>query len=202
MNKIDRHTIYSINCYTLKHFVELSEEEARLVWSWRNNEKIRQWMSHQDIIPFDSHMQFLKSLEIKDDKHFWLVYKKGKPIAVCDAIDIDYEKKEVEPGYYLSPELLDSGEGLFLNYYFRYFLYNIIGFDTMKGKIVVGNDRAYLMSTFCGLKVINLLSISGVDHVYVRGVKEDFNKIDASKLVRSFAKYAMTNEIDWNVISK
>ena len=107
------------------------------------------------------------------------------------------EKEETEPGYYLNPELLNSGEGLFFNYNFRSFLFNTLGFQSVKGNIKVGNDRAYIMSTFNSVYAVGIDDFSDGEHLIMRGVKENFQRLTEKHLLKDFVKYARTHQINW-----
>lgn len=201
MNVIDKHTIFRLGDYSYKNFVELDEEEIRLVWSWRNDEQIRRWMTNKEEIPFENHLKFVESLNHREDKYYWLAYKNEQPVAVLDIIDVDFEKETTEPGYYLNPELLNSGEGLFFNYNFRSFLFHTLGFNSVTGNIKVGNERAFRMSTFFEVNPYGIAMFEDGEHLLMRGVREDFDKIPEKGLLRAFVKASKNNEIDWEKLT-
>ena len=202
MNQIDRRRVYQVGNYSYKNFVDLDEAETNMVWAWRNDDRIRQWMTNKNVIPFSDHLNFVNSLKTRDDKFYWLVYKGERPIAVLDIIDVDYEREETEPGYYLNPQLLNSGEGLFLNFNFRTLLFNELGFEYVKGNIKVGNDRAYTLSTFFGVKAVGMERFADGDHLLVKGCKSDFNKIQEKGLLRNFVAYSKNLKTDWDELTK
>lgn len=201
MKVIDKHIIYHLGDYSYKNFVELDEKEVHTVWSWRNDERIRLWMTNKEEIPFENHIRFVESLKYREDKYYWLAYKNDQPVAVLDIIDVDLEKEETEPGYYLNPELLNSGEGLFFNYNFRSFLFHVLGFNAVTGNIKVGNNRAFMMSSFFEVKPYDVAEFEDGDHVLMRGTREDFDKISEKGLLRAFVKASKYNEIDWEKIT-
>lgn len=202
MNKVSRNQIYVVDNYTYKNFVDLDDSETKKVWSWRNDAQIRQWMTNHDEIAFADHLRFVESLNNRDDRFYWLVYKNDCPIAVLDIIDVDYEKGETEPGYYLSPELLNSGEGLFFNYNFRHFIFNVLGFEFVKGNIKVGNDRAYTLSSFFGVKAVGIEHFSDGEHLVVKGSKDDFNNVPKKGFLKKFVEYSKNLKIDWESFTK
>ena len=59
MIKIDKTKTYCIGDYYYKNFATLSDDEVRLVWEWRNDARIREWMTNQEEIPFENHLTFL-----------------------------------------------------------------------------------------------------------------------------------------------
>jgi UDP-4-amino-4,6-dideoxy-N-acetyl-beta-L-altrosamine N-acetyltransferase len=202
MIAIDRNRVYHVANYAYKNFVDLDEAETKMVWEWRNDARIRQWMTNKNVIPFSGHLNFVNSLKTNDYRFYWLVYKGDSPIAVLDIIDVDYERGETEPGYYLNPDLLNSGEGLFFNYNFRTFLFNELGFESVKGNIKVGNDRAYTLSTFFGVKAVGIEKFADGDHLVVKGCKSDFNKIQEKGLLKNFVVYSKSLKTDWDELTK
>lgn len=200
MIRIDKKKIYQVGDYAFKNFIILDENEIKMVWTWRNDERIRKWMSNNDEIPFNNHLIFIDSLQNRDDKFYWLVYKNDNPIAVLDIIDVDYEVEVTEPGYYLNPNLLNSGEGLFFNFYFRNFLFNLLGFKYVKGNIKIGNDRAYTLSTFFGVNAVGIDTLEDGEHLIMRGSKEDFNKVTEKGLLKSFVRFSKNLDINWDDI--
>ena len=201
MKRINKNQIFRVDHYSYKNFVDLDESETKMVWTWRNDERIRQWMTNPEMIPYQNHLNFIEGLRTRDDRFYWLIFKNDRPIAVLDIIDVDYEKAETEPGYYLNPELLNSGEGLFLNYNFRHLLFNEIGFEYVKGNIKVGNDRAFTLSTFFGVKAVGIEMFDDGEHLVVKGCKDDFNLVSKTGLLKSIVRYSRNLKIDWKSLS-
>ena len=44
--RIDKNKIYRVDRYSFKNFVLLDRKEREMVWCWRNDERVRRWMSH------------------------------------------------------------------------------------------------------------------------------------------------------------
>jgi UDP-4-amino-4,6-dideoxy-N-acetyl-beta-L-altrosamine N-acetyltransferase len=198
MISIDRNQLYQVDKYLFKNFVILTDKEKQLVWTWRNDERIRQWMYDKTEKSYENHLKFIEGLEQRNSAYYWLVYKDDTPLGVFDIVDIDIEKEAAEPGYYLNPDFLNSGEGLFFNYYFRSFIYNILELKYVKGHIICGNSRAYTMSSFFGVKAVSLVEISGIKYLVMKGAKQDFNKISRSTLLRDFVKYSKALSLNWD----
>ena len=202
MKTIDKKQVYSLGRYTYKNFVTLSEDETRLVWNWRNDERICRWMTNKEQIPYENHLRFIEGLKEREDKYYWLVYKDDKPIAVFDIVDVDYQHGETEPGYYLCPDLLNSGEGLFFNYNFRRILFDVFGFQSVKGNIKIGNDRALMMSTFFQVKPFGIAMFEDGEHLLMKGNREEFSTVQEKGLLKNFVRYAKTCVTDWDDLIK
>lgn len=180
--------------YTLRNFVNLDLSTKLLVLSWRNNEKIRKWMYNTGIISEQDHLSFIENLRNREDCYYWCVYDNEKPIGVVNIIDVDWEKKEAENGYYISPELQDSGEGFSFILNMLLMIYNEMGIKALRGGILKSNRRAYLMAeyfgaTFWGEKI---LDINGEKHLYYTCVtsNESFKEnLDKKMKLINFVKF-------------
>ena len=115
---------YNVNSYRYKNYVNLSEDEAKMVLDWRNNPEISKWMVTSGKISYESHISFIDALKNRNDAFYWLVYKENSPYASFNITKLDYDKNSVEVGYYLNPIFLNSGEGLVFHFNYKLFLYN------------------------------------------------------------------------------
>jgi UDP-4-amino-4,6-dideoxy-N-acetyl-beta-L-altrosamine N-acetyltransferase len=198
---IERNRTYQIDKYAFRNFISLSEEEIEIIWKWRNDYNIRKWMRNKDIIPYESHLNFIRSLNNRNDVLYWLAYKQGKPIGVVSFIKIDFDRSESEPGYYLDPALLNTGEGLLFNYYFRYFMHNIIGLTHSVGQILCGNTVAYLISSFFGLQPTSVTYVNDIPYITMVGNKDGFLKVECNTLNKDFVKFVRKKgTINWSKI--
>lgn len=197
MISIDRNYIYKIDIYSFKNFTALTADEQKTVWIWRNDDRIRQWMYDKTVIPFEKHLNFILKLNQRTDAYYWLVYKKDIPLGVFSIVNINSNGDEAEPGYYLNPDFLNTGEGLFFNYYYRFFIHNILGLNIVKGYVACGNSRAYTMSSFFGVKAISLTELSGTKYLEMKGKVQDFNQVSKVTLLKDFVKYSKALNIEW-----
>ncbi|MCC8071486.1 MAG: UDP-4-amino-4,6-dideoxy-N-acetyl-beta-L-altrosamine N-acetyltransferase [Bacteroidales bacterium] len=201
MKEISNSQTYSDGEYTFRNFTQLGEEEKKMIWEWRNHPAIRQWMADQGEIPLENHLRFIESLKDRKDRAYWLVEKNGEAVGVADFVKIDYRKGEGEPGYYLSPANLNSGLGLEFNYHFRHLLFHTFEVDKFKGYILIGNERAFLMSLFFGLWPFKIYSQNGKEYIMLKGSREDFDKVNPAHLTKDFVRHLRANKkVDWTQI--
>lgn len=191
---------YQIENYKFKNFIHLNNKEISLIWSWRNDSRIANWMSNQAVIPLEKHTKFVKDLKNQTNKLYWLVFKDDTPVGVLDIVNIDLEKMVGFLGYYLSPNLIDSGDGLEFNYYCRFFLFNTLNFNKLTGEIMVENTKPFLISSFFNVKVEGITSKNGMKYLKMIGNKNDFNKVSPQNLIRQFIKFIKQNPVNWNAI--
>lgn len=199
--KIDKYKDYQIDNYLYRNFITLSLDEKEKVLEWRNNEKIRRWMNHSEIIPLDNHLRYIESLKNRDDVFYWLVYKDGEAVGVVDILNVEEENNSVETGYYLNPDLLDSGFGFEFYYYFKLFFHDSLYVERAVGELLVGNTNSYMLITyFGGLAEKVTRRETGIFFTMVT-TKSSFDTVkEGANDLLKFARFVKKNKIDWNQI--
>ncbi len=173
MIKIDRQKIYESHGYTFKNFVTLTEDEKRMILSWRNHDKVRAMMVNKDIISLEDHLRFIEGLKNREDCYYWLVKDPGGvEVGVLDVIHIDNQKEVGEIGYYLNQD--ETGKGFEFMIECNYFVhqqlqlkYNLVTVDMTNRDILLFS--MYLESTFEGIK-----EVGGVKYLYNNHATGDF----------------------------
>lgn len=134
--------------YNLKPFEELNNEEISLVWKWRNDPKIRQWMYDKSEIIFENHLKFIDALKNNNKKKYWVVFRNNTPIGVSSIVNI--ENNTGEWGYYIGPEYHDENFGVEFYYYSLKFAFEQLGFDKLYGFALIENNRANSLNSLFG----------------------------------------------------
>lgn len=153
---IDRNQIYVYGKYTYVNFVLLSQAELLEVLEWRNHPNVRKYLNNNDLIRKEEHFSFCYNLKTNSKKFYWLVKKGNKPIGVLNIINIDYYKKVCESGFYLVPNLLGSGEGLFIIRNYKTFLLKELKFKAVYGHNFYDNMSAFIITMFLGAQINNV----------------------------------------------
>ena len=101
--------------FSLKNFTELGDAKKEMVLSWRNNQNIRKWMFHQELISLEQHRAFIDTLQNRKDALYFLLYEDKEAIGVIDFTDIDLQRGSAEIGLYTNPSLHGVGKKLMQN---------------------------------------------------------------------------------------
>lgn len=198
---IDKKKDYSVDSYTFRNFISLSLDEKKMVLDWRNNEKIRRWMNHTEIIPLENHLNYIESLKEREDVYYWLVYRDNEPIGVVDILDVNQENHSVETGYYLNPDYLDAGLGFEFYYYFKLFFHDYLMVEKGVGELLVGNVNSYMLITYFGGHAEKVNKREKGTFLTMVTTKEDFDAVkDGANDLLRFARYIKKNKINWNEI--
>ncbi|MGJ0157572.1 UDP-4-amino-4,6-dideoxy-N-acetyl-beta-L-altrosamine N-acetyltransferase [Campylobacter coli] len=131
----------------LKDFAHLDKQEILLVWQWRNDEKISQFMKTK-YIDFQEHLNFITSLKKDQSKKYFLVFKDDGAIGVIDFINI--AKDSCEFGLYAKPDL--KGMGQILMQEIKKYAFENLKIKKLKACVFKQNKKAldlYLKNGFC-----------------------------------------------------
>lgn len=197
---IDKKIIYSLDEYSYRNFTVLSHEELVKIWEWRNHPLVRQWMMNPNEIKLEEHLNYVENLKKREDAYYWLIYRKEQPIGVLNVTGVDHQNCIGEPGFYLSPEILDKGEGILLLYNYKHFLFDILHFETLTGHNLFENTRAFQLSLFFGAEVNGVVEKQGRKYISILLKREQFEKIPKERLMLQFVKYMKNNPVNMNLI--
>ena len=141
------------------NFTRLSSQELCQIHEWRNLDYIRENMDNSEVFSLDQHLEFCKSLASRKDKLYFQVKVDGDACAVIDFVDIDFEKKSAEGGFYILKEYARNGYSISRC---ANTLCNSIGLKTIYTHVLKFNQKAVLY---------NLIKLKG--HL----LKEDENSV-------------------------
>ncbi len=130
-----------------KDFIHLNDYEIKLVWRWRNDKKISQFMKTK-YIDFQEHLNFITALKKDQTKKYFLVLKDDETIGVIYFINITQDSCEF--GLYVKPNL--KGVGQILMQEIKKYAFEILKTKELKACVFKQNKRAlnlYLKNNFC-----------------------------------------------------
>ncbi|HEG0496391.1 TPA: UDP-4-amino-4,6-dideoxy-N-acetyl-beta-L-altrosamine N-acetyltransferase [Campylobacter jejuni] len=130
----------------LKNFTELNSQEIELIFKWRNNIHISQFMKTK-YIDFEEHLKFIKNLHQDSSKKYFLVFQHEQIIGVIDFVNIT--TKSCEFGLYTKPNL--KGVGQILMNEIKKYAFKILRIKNLKACVFKQNQRAlslYLKNNF------------------------------------------------------
>ena len=195
--EIDRNVIYSVGDYSFKNFVIITDEEIKKVWAWRNEESIRRYMYNKDVIPFENHLHFIKSLGEREDVYYWLVERKGEVIGVTNLTSIDKLNSKAILGYYMIPEMQKKGLGVDFLYHNFVFAFRKVGLKTIYGDIDKRNYNALILDSYLGC-VLNKEDLDNLEAVeYVRfdlDCEHFLSEMEGKNDFRRYIRYIKENQ--------
>lgn len=200
--QINKKIVYRVNDYTFTNLINLDENLIKQVWHWRNDPAIREFMYNKEIIPWEDHLKFVKSLNDRDDVAYWLVRKGEEPIGVTNLTDINIDESSAELGYYMLPSKLNSGLGLEFAYNNLMFVFDTeIQCIFLHGAIHRSNINALVLDSYLGCEIqTEQLKCPDKEFISFTASKEKFlTTVDVKNDMRAFINYARAHRKDFQV---
>lgn len=126
-----------ISAIKLKNFTQLNMKEIKLVFKWRNDNHISQFMKNKHF-SFKEHLHFIKNLKKDQSKKYFLVFQNKESIGVIDFININAISCEF--GLYARPNL--KGKGQILMDEIKKYAFEILKVQTLKAEVLKDNHKA------------------------------------------------------------
>jgi len=95
---------------------DLSEHDLELVLQWRNSERIRKNMYHDNIITWEEHIQWFSRVKNDHTKRHKVFELNNLPVGIVNFTEIDFIHKRCKWGFYLGEENLPKGTGTLMGY--------------------------------------------------------------------------------------
>lgn len=127
-----------------KNYKLMNDEEIKMVYDWRNSDRIRSKMIHQDIIPFDNHVKWVNNLKTRDDVEYYIVNIDGIYIGTIDFTSIDFKEGIAEWGYYVNDNGIGYGallQYLLINHFFENDKFKILFCRVLENNMTVYNNH-------------------------------------------------------------
>lgn len=141
----------------LVNFINLSDEEKRMILAWRNHPKIRKWMFNKEPITLEKHLTYIDSLPNRNDRLYFLVKHQNIGIGIIDFTEIDQTEKKAHFGLYVAPSI--KGYGRLLMKLVITYGFHTLNLKTLVAEVYKENERAYTLYKkfgFCEVEHINV----------------------------------------------
>ncbi|EKM3482266.1 UDP-4-amino-4,6-dideoxy-N-acetyl-beta-L-altrosamine N-acetyltransferase [Campylobacter jejuni] len=120
-----------------KDFITLKLDKLKLVWQWRNDESVGQFMLNKSI-KFEEHLNFIEQLKTSKDKKYFLLFKENQAFGVIYFNNITNQTCEF--GLYAKPNLKGVGQ-ILMNEIIKYAFENL-KVNTLKAYVFKDNRKA------------------------------------------------------------
>ena len=130
----------NLNKTLLTNFIDLSDNNKRMVLAWRNTEDVRIWMYNTDPISEEEHFTFIRTLKLDTTKQYFLVSHKEAYIGVICFTDIDSKSNMAKLGIYSNPSL--KGNGKMLMDSICEYSFNILNLHKIVAEVFANNQMA------------------------------------------------------------
>ena len=136
----------------------------------RNHPEIKKWMHNKDNISNTTHFEFIKSLENKMDRRYFLVKHNNNIMGSINFSEIDLYNS-VEFGIYTNPFLQLRGVGRLLDAAISHYAFIELNVNKIKLEVFSNNERAIHFYSKCGFEFINTKSVNHQDIMHMEKMK-------------------------------
>lgn len=121
----------------------LTHDKIEMVRQWRNSPKIQQYMEYrQEITPEMQEAWFLK-ISTSGKDFFFIMEFEGKEVGLINIKDVDFEKKEGEPGIFIwDDDFLNCGASVRASLARNDFAWDTLKLERMVSHVLSDNKRA------------------------------------------------------------
>lgn len=138
----------------------LTREDLITTLSWRNQDEIRKWFFHSDLIDFSQHLKWFESYAEKDDDLIFIIEDKdcaNKPVGQVAIYHIDWKRLCCEFGRLMIGEPSVRGKGLAKESTFLVSQLAIeqLGLREIYLEVYADNERAVELYRKCGFRKIS-----------------------------------------------
>lgn len=131
----------------------LTHDKIELVRRWRNDPKISRYMEYREEITPEMQEAWFKKIDNDNNYYFIIVYK-GKEIGLINVRDIDYEKREGEPGIFIwDDDYLNSTVSFQSTMNLIDFCFGQLGLQKLVCHVLHDNNRAIKFNKAFGYKL-------------------------------------------------
>lgn len=132
---------FRTNHFEFINYINLDEDESRVIWEGRNHPEIRKWMTTSEPFSYEKHLSFIESLKTSSDRLFWAVKYEGKVIGAYILNPYNSISKCAESGKFLLPSYQGLGLGKMITAEFLDFIFKNGILDSIYAKTLIQNIR-------------------------------------------------------------
>lgn len=137
--------------------VDIKVTDLKLVYNWRNQERIRQMMYNQDPIKWENHLKWYESLSKESAKISKIFRINNEPIGIINVNNINRRNQRCDWGFYIGENDTPKGTGLLLGYVALQFILVELGFNKVVGEVLQYNEISKKFHERLGFKLDGVL---------------------------------------------
>ena len=153
----------------LCNYINLKEDEKRLVLEMRNHSGVRVWMTNKEIITIKEHYKFLENLEDDKTKQYFLVKKKDIIVGSISFVNLDYGES-TDFGIFVNPYIDYQGAGRLLESSAANYAFKVLNVKKIFLEVFEDNVRALDFYKRAGFKILDTKEVS--QKIVIKMIKE------------------------------
>lgn len=154
----------------------LEESDLPMTLKWRNQDHIRKWFIHSDLISPEKHREWFDAYLLRDNDYLFIIEETenlNKPVGQISLYNIDGDRKWAEYGRLMIGEADARGRGLakeasrlLLQYAFK-----VLGMERVELEVFRDNEPAIAIYRSCGFREVS--ELEGLIKFVVEAILDD-----------------------------
>ena len=171
-NKMSDHTleINQDSNVELCNYINLKDDEKRLVLEMRNHSSVRVWMTNREVISKKEHQKFLEGLEDAKTKQYFLVKNKDTIVGSISFVNLEYGES-TNFGIYVNPYIDFQGAGRLLESTAAFYAFKVLNVKKIFLEVFEDNVRAIDFYKRAGFRILNTKEVS--QKIVIKMIKEE-----------------------------
>lgn len=143
--------------YNIIHYMNLSNDESEMVRCWRNDIRIRYWMTNDHLISREEHACFMERLKGNVDVFHWVVRKNMDYLGNINLTKFDKNSNCAYLGIYKNPDIAVPGVGHELMRCLKHLAFDVKRLKQLKLEVMDFNHHARAFYEMEGFKEIGII---------------------------------------------
>lgn len=132
----------------------LTHDKIEMVRQWRNDPKIQQYMEYREEITPEMQEKWFQKISTSGRDFYFIIEVEGKEIGLINVKDVDFNKKEGEPGIFIWDDIyIETDVPMRASFCFLYFVWEILKLEKLIAHVLSDNPRAIRMNKGLGYSI-------------------------------------------------
>jgi diamine N-acetyltransferase len=141
----------------------LEESDLPMTLRWRNQDHIRKWFVHSEVISAEQHQEWFKQYLERDNDYVFIIEETRnfhKPVGQISLYNIDWKQRRADYGRLLIGEPNAQGKGIAkkANYLLLHYAFAILGLNKVELEVFTDNEPAIAIYRGCRFREVSELN--------------------------------------------
>lgn len=139
-------------------FQQLERQQIQTILEWRNDDRVRRFMTNDTIISLEDHLRFVEELRDSEEALYFGVFTTDILTGVIYFTNLDREAQTAQWGYYRNPNITDVTLALRMIKAVEHYFFEVLDGRNLHCTIRESNERAIGIVEAMGYELVSLSS--------------------------------------------
>ena len=150
--------------------LRVKEDDLEMMLDWRMRPEITQFMFTNPVLTMETQRKWFENLKTDKTQIRWIIYYNDIPIGSMYLVDIDYENKRCESGWFIAEkEYRSLNLAMYLQWNVLDYIFNVLNLNRNYGYVIDTNKSLIKLLNLCGFETEGILK----QHVVIRNEVHD-----------------------------